>query len=111
MRRSAILSGRRALSSLSGSSISPSASPSSIESAIRHKLSTELAATHIELEDTSGGCGTFFRLFVVSPKFSGLARVQQHRLINAAIRTELTALHGLTLQTLSADEWRNKTAK
>jgi stress-induced morphogen len=80
--------------------------PISLESRIRSKLSNELdiqlsEGDRINLQDTSGGCGQFFRLEVISRKFDNLSLVKQHRLVNSIIKAEVGEIHGLTINTLS----------
>lgn len=58
-----------------------------------------LAPAAVTVKDTSGNCGSFFHVEVVSPAFAGLSLVQQHRLVNEAIRAEIKVIHGLTIVT------------
>ena len=72
------------------------------------KLQTALAPTELEIVDEShlhaGHMGarpegeTHFRVTIVSPAFSGLGRVQRHRLVHEAVAEELrTRVHALAL--------------
>ncbi|KAJ1677160.1 hypothetical protein EV182_006750, partial [Spiromyces aspiralis] len=45
---------------------------------IAQKLKKGLEATKVEVVDVSGGCGAMFEAVVVSPKFSGITRLNQH---------------------------------
>ena len=38
-------------------------------------LRTQLEATHVEVEDISGGCGAMYKIDVISPKFKGVGLV------------------------------------
>ena len=58
---------------------SAAAAEGSKEDQIAKKLREVVAATHVEVEDISGGCGSMYRVMVVSPEFEGLALVKQHR--------------------------------
>lgn len=80
------------------------------EATIDSLLRRELDASALHIEDTSGGCGAFFRLLVVSPKFSGLSLVKQHRLVNETLKPHIANLHGLTLTTLTEEQWKEKQA-
>lgn len=75
---------------------------------IREKLVSELEATHVELEDTSGGCGSFFRVKVVSPQFDGMSRIKQHRLVNDILAPEIAQIHGLTVTTKTTAQFEKE---
>ncbi|ORX69600.1 bola domain-containing protein [Linderina pennispora] len=49
---------------------------------IKNKLMAELPATHVEVLDVSGGCGSMFQAIVVSEAFDGKSRLQRQRLVN-----------------------------
>ena len=53
----------------------------------------------VQVEDTSGGCGSFYRVSVASPTFAGVPRIKQHRLVNDALKSEIAEMHGLTIET------------
>lgn len=76
------------------------------EDQIAKKLREVVAATHVEVEDISGGCGSMYRVMVVSPEFEGLALVKQHRLVQKAIASEIADMHGLTLKTISEKKYQ-----
>lgn len=69
--------------------------------AIEKKLRTnsQLQPTEVEVQDTSSGCGSFFKIKVVSPVFEGKPLIQQHRLVNEILRSEIKEIHGFTLET------------
>jgi len=51
------------------------------EAAIQQLLTTKLAAEYVVARDTSGGCGQFFSILVVSPQFEGKPIMAQHRCV------------------------------
>jgi stress-induced morphogen len=53
----------------------------------------------LEIEDSSGGCGTFFKIAVASTAFEGKTRVAQHRMVNDLLKEELKSMHGMSLST------------
>ena len=78
--------------------------------ALRARLADTLAPTQLEVLDESWqheghagadgtGFGTHFRVRVASPKFAGLTKVAQHRLVYDALR-DFTArgLHALAIE-------------
>jgi len=79
------------------------------EQTIRDLLKNKLNVSAMHIEDTSGGCGSFFRLVVVSPDFDGKSLVQQHRLVNQTIKPHIANLHGLTLTTMTEQQWKERT--
>jgi BolA family transcriptional regulator, general stress-responsive regulator len=80
---------------------------------IRERLAA-LEPRSVELFDESGrhvghagaaAGGSHFRLVVVSPRFSGLDKVERHRMIYAALGTLMhREIHALAIQALSPDE-------
>jgi len=58
-------------------------------------------ATEVEVEDTSGGCGSFYRIRIVSIDFNGKSLLQQHKLVNQALGDEVKKFHGLNIQTVA----------
>mgnify|MGYP001127831861 CR=1 FL=1 len=54
-------------------------STDSVQGRIESKLKEALSPQLLRVEDTSGGCGSFFRVVVVSPKFAGLSVLKQQR--------------------------------
>ena len=60
---------------------------------LRDKLAKDLEATHVEVEDKSGGCGSSFEVLVVSPKFAGLAMLARHRSVNHCLQLLCLARH------------------
>ena len=85
---------------------SAAAAEGSKEDQIAKKLREVVAATHVEVEDISGGCGSMYRVMVVSPEFEGLALIKQHRLVQKAIASEIADMHGLTLKTVSEKKYQ-----
>lgn len=63
---------------------------------------SELHAGH----RSSPGTGeSHFRILIVSKKFTGLSRVNRHRLVNETLADELSGrIHALALTTLAPDE-------
>lgn len=70
---------------------------SDIEAKIRS--SAKLQPTAVKVTDASAGCGSFFKIQVVSPVFRGKPLIQQHRLVNEVLREEIKNIHGFTLET------------
>ena len=89
----------------------------SVEQRMRDKLTAVFAPLHLEIVDEShlhaghmGSPGTgdsHFRVTIVSPAFAGKSRVDRHRLVNAALASELSGgVHALAITALAPDEDR-----
>ncbi|KAF7660977.1 hypothetical protein LDENG_00271610 [Lucifuga dentata] len=73
---------------------------------IQDKLIKELAATHVEVEDTSPNrCAASFRVLIVSPQFEGKPLLQRHRMVNACLAEELKEIHAFEQKTLTPEQW------
>ena len=99
---------RRSFSSAAGASPSPDSSPSSTYERIHRKLTETLHPSFLQLEDTSGGCGSFYRLVIASAAFDGQSLVRQHRAVKEAIKQEIAAIHGLTITTMTDAAYQEK---
>jgi len=71
------------------------------EQAIHDKLSAKFSPSKLQVQDISGGCGTFYAIGITSSAFAGLPIVQQHRLVNSVLKEEISGIHGLQLKTMS----------
>lgn len=87
----------------------------SVESVLHKKLSAALAPTHLELLNESPNHGLpasaekHFRVVVVSARFSGLSRVERHRLVHDTLTEELrNHVHALSVQAFTEDEWSKR---
>ncbi|ETV96987.1 hypothetical protein H310_09835 [Aphanomyces invadans] len=76
------------------------------EESMRASLLKALDATHVQVDDISGGCGSMYKIEVVSPAFEGKSRVAQHRLVNEVIKEEIGGMHGLTVKTWTPAQYK-----
>ncbi|MEQ2268045.1 BolA-like protein 2, partial [Xenotaenia resolanae] len=73
---------------------------------IRDKLTTELGALHVDVEDTSSNrCAASFKVLVVSPQFEGKPLLQRHRMVNTCLAEELKEIHAFEQKTLTPEQW------
>ncbi|KAL7276297.1 hypothetical protein RUND412_000711 [Rhizina undulata] len=79
---------------------------SSLEQAIVSKLK----ATYVDLQDTSGGCGQMFEAVIVSPEFKGKTTLMRHRLVNGALKEEISKVHAWTQKCFTEEEWEKNMA-
>ncbi|XP_061078390.1 bolA-like protein 3 [Conger conger] len=56
-------------------------------------------ATSVKVVDISGGCGAMYEVHIESEEFKGKRTVQQHQLVNQALKEEIQGMHGLRIFT------------
>jgi stress-induced morphogen len=77
----------------------------------------------------AGGCGTFFRIIVVSDKFNGLSLIKQHRcvaqplqlrsssilaaarVVQDVLAAEIKTMHGVTLVTKTPQQFEQESSR
>ncbi|MBL4818315.1 MAG: BolA/IbaG family iron-sulfur metabolism protein [Deltaproteobacteria bacterium] len=76
--------------------------PFEIESVIRNAVDVD----HVEVRNPQKD-GVHFDALVVSSEFEGKSLIEQHRLVMSALSTHFeSALHALSLKTLTPKEWK-----
>ena len=66
---------------------------------LKQRIERALPDADVEVEDLTGG-GDHFRAEVVSERFSGLSRIDQHRLVYDVFGNEIGGpIHALSLKT------------
>jgi len=78
------------------------------EEDLRAKLVELLQATHVEIEDMSGGCGQAFSAVIVSPQFEKKTTLARHRLVNTALKAEVAAIHAWTPKCYTPEQWEKQ---
>lgn len=83
-----------------------------VENAIRTKLTNALQPEHLEVHNEShmhavpSGSESHFRVLVVSSQFEGLPLIKRHRLVNEALKEELSScVHALAIQSKTPEDW------
>ncbi|XP_069473746.1 bolA-like protein 3 [Ambystoma mexicanum] len=56
-------------------------------------------ALSVKVVDISGGCGDMYEIHVESADFKEKKTVQQHQMINQALKEEIKGMHGLRIYT------------
>lgn len=56
-------------------------------------------ASSLKVVDISGGCGAMYEIHIESSEFKGKRTVQQHQLVNQALKEEIQGMHGLRIFT------------
>ncbi len=66
---------------------------------LKQRIETALPGSRVSVDDLTGG-GDHFRAEVVSERFEGLSRIQQHKLIYEVFGAEVGgAIHALSIKT------------
>ncbi|KAL9229666.1 hypothetical protein vseg_005109 [Gypsophila vaccaria] len=69
-------------------------------------LTSKLSPDHLEVIDTSGGCGASFAVEIVSKQFEGKRLLDRHRMVNAALEKEMKEIHALSIKkALTPEQW------
>ncbi|KAM0131244.1 hypothetical protein ACHAO1_007447 [Botrytis cinerea] len=76
--------------------------------ALKVKIIDSLNASHVEIEDMSGGCGQAFSAVIVSPQFEKKTTLARHRLVNGALKTEIAAIHAWTPKCYTPEQWEKQ---
>ncbi|KAF5203434.1 Bola2 [Thalictrum thalictroides] len=61
-------------------------------------LTSKMNPTHLEVIDTSGGCGASFAIEIVSEQFEGKRLLERHRMVNSALAEEMKEIHALSIK-------------
>ena len=61
------------------------------------------------IAEIEGDDGTHFGAIIVSEQFTGKSMVQQHQIVYKALGENMgTAIHALSIQTFTPEEWESK---
>eukprot|EP00049_Salpingoeca_infusionum_P018875 m.359147 g.359147 ORF g.359147 m.359147 type:complete len:86 (-) comp18438_c0_seq1:315-572(-) len=72
---------------------------------IEKKLREGLQATHVEVVDTSSGCGASYEVIIVSEAFAGMKLLQKHRAVNECLAEEIKQLHAFSQKAYTPEQW------
>lgn len=59
----------------------------------------------------TGGCGQAFSAVIVSPLFEKKTTLARHRLVNAALKDEVAAIHAWTPKCFTPEQWEKHSAE
>lgn len=75
---------------------------------LKETIQKRLDADLVQVEDMSGGCGQAFAVVIVSSVFKGKNKLMRHRLVNAALKDEIAAIHAFTQKGFTPEEWKSQ---
>jgi stress-induced morphogen len=73
---------------------------------IKRALEKALPGSTVETQDLTGG-GDHWQVIIVSPAFEGKGLLEQHRMVNDALKEAMDdeRIHALALKTYSPGQW------
>ncbi|PWN30592.1 bola-like protein [Jaminaea rosea] len=77
------------------------------EQDIHALLTKRFKPAHLQVQDVSGGCGSFYAIVVASKEFAGLNTVKQHRMVNECLKDIIGGIHGLQVSAGATEEKRS----
>ncbi|GLU20377.1 hypothetical protein SLE2022_365800 [Rubroshorea leprosula] len=76
---------------------------------VESSLTSKLNPSHLEVIDTSGGCGASFAIEIVSEQFEGKRLLERHRIVNGALQEEMKQIHALSIKkALTPEQWKQQ---
>jgi len=79
---------------------------------IKAKLEASLQPVqHLQITDTSNGCGSAFEVTIVSPQFEGKRLLQRHQMVNQALADLIPKMHAFSQKPLTPSEWQAASSK
>ncbi|KAA8546966.1 hypothetical protein F0562_003395 [Nyssa sinensis] len=76
---------------------------------VESALTSKLNPSHLEVIDTSGGCGASFTVEIVSEQFEGKRLLERHRMVNAALTEEMKNIHALSIKkSVTPEQWKQQ---
>ncbi|XP_050381179.1 protein BOLA2 [Argentina anserina] len=76
---------------------------------VEASLTSTLKPSHLEVIDTSGGCGASFVVKIVSEQFEGKRLLERHRAVNSALEEEMKEIHALSIKkALTPEQWKQQ---
>ena len=73
---------------------------------IKETLAKALPVSLVETQDLTGG-GDHWQVIIVTPAFEGKGLLEQHRLVNEALKDKIgdQSIHALALKTFTPAQW------
>ncbi|TPX63546.1 hypothetical protein SpCBS45565_g06541 [Spizellomyces sp. 'palustris'] len=75
------------------------------QSHLEAQIKSKLEAEHVEVTDTSNGCGQSFQVVIVSKLFAGKPLLSRHRMVNEALQDEISQIHAFSQKTFTPEQW------
>lgn len=72
---------------------------------LEQAITERLQATHVSINDVSGGCGSAYEVIIVAEGFKGKSKLQRHRLVFKELKEEIAQIHAFTQRDFTPEEW------
>ncbi len=75
--------------------------------AVEAMIKAQLPDAQIQVTDLTGG-GDHYQLVVISSQFAGKSLIQQHQMVNQAVKIAMDngSIHALTFKTYTPETWQ-----
>mmetsp|Transcript_12854 Transcript_12854/g.17761 ORF Transcript_12854/g.17761 Transcript_12854/m.17761 type:complete len:158 (-) Transcript_12854:472-945(-) len=73
-----------------------------------NKLLQDFGADFANVQDTSGGCGAFFHIHVVSAKFEGMPLVKRQRHVQKLLHDYIHDVHGTSIKCMTPGQYEKE---
>ncbi|KAI5993822.1 bola protein [Pisolithus orientalis] len=67
--------------------------------------------SHLEIEDQSSGCGANYAIVLVSEDFEGKLSLAKHRMVNEALKEQISQMHAFSQKTFTPKQYEAYLAK
>ncbi|KAG8729565.1 hypothetical protein FRC12_020884, partial [Ceratobasidium sp. 428] len=64
--------------------------------ALEKSLRDAFNPTHLEIQDTSNGCGENYSVIIVSQAFEGKTTLARHRTVNELLKDDISQMHAFS---------------
>jgi stress-induced morphogen len=76
------------------------------QQSLEQKIKNLFSPMHLQVVDTSGGCGQSFDVLIVSEAFKGKGLLERHKMVNNGLKDEISSMHAFSQKTLSPEQWK-----
>ena len=83
----------------------------SADSLISKITASELQPVHVDIVDTSDGCGSKFNAIIVAATFDGMSLLERQRAVNEVIKEEMESIHAFSMKTWTPAQYEEKKKK
>ncbi|KAG9087046.1 hypothetical protein FS749_003207 [Ceratobasidium sp. UAMH 11750] len=79
--------------------------------ALEKSLRDAFDPTHLEILDTSNGCGENYSVVIVSKSFEGKTTLTRHRMVNDQLKDDISQMHAFSQKSYTPKQWDALQAK
>ncbi|KAF8595648.1 bola-like protein [Ceratobasidium sp. AG-I] len=79
--------------------------------ALEKSLNDTFNPTHLEILDTSNGCGENYSVVIVSNAFEGKTTLARHRLVNELLKEDISQMHAFSQKSYTPKQWETLQTK